>query len=62
MLFCASFALTACQTTAPTEGAGYELLTPAPDTARYIVANDEPFARQVAAHNRFCRQSAACRR
>ena len=60
MLFCVSFALSACQTPAATEGAGYELLTPAPDTARYIVANDEPFARQVASHNRQCREDSLC--
>lgn len=54
--------LAGCATSAPNAGAGYELLTPAPATAARIVAEDRPFAEQVAAHNRKCRQDRACRR
>lgn len=44
------------------DGAGYEALTPAPATRQFIVANDKPFARQVAAHNRTCASQQACRK
>lgn len=47
---------------APTEGAGYELLTPAASTARQIVMEDRRFAEQVAAHNRQCGADPACRK
>ena len=54
--------LVGCQSPGALSGAGYELLTPQPATARYIVESDRRFAEQVAAHNRQCRQDSACRR
>ena len=57
-----SLSLAGCATSNVSEGAGYELLTPLPDTARAIVASDRAFAEQVAAHNRQCRRDAGCRK
>ena len=50
----------ACQSTPATEGAGFSLLTPHPETAKYIAANDRRFAEQVAGNNRACRRSEGC--
>lgn len=44
-----------CQkTTSATDGAGFEMLAPSAETRSFIVANDQPFARRVAGHNRAC--------
>lgn len=65
--FAASLAASGCQTPllasdGSTDGAGYEQLTPSPATRRFIVAEDKPFARQVASHNRTCDKDEACRK
>lgn len=60
MLTCAA-SLAGC-TVSPDAGAGFQRLTPAPATAEWIVANDRPFARQVAAHNRQCDANQGCRK
>lgn len=52
--------LAGCQTSAPSEGAGYALLTPSSATAVFVSRNDAAFARQVAAHNRQCRKDRGC--
>jgi len=44
------------------DGAGYAALTPAPQTAAWIVNNDARFARQVVAHNMQCGKDAFCRK
>jgi hypothetical protein len=43
-----------------TSGAGFKLLHPAAPTRAWIIANDRPFAEEVAGHNRFCRTQKAC--
>ena len=58
----ASLILTACATTSPNEGAGYELLKPSAASAAFIVREDRAFAEQVAAHNRQCRADEGCRK
>lgn len=60
LLFAASLAASGCSQTLASNGSGYEALTPAPETRNFIVANDKPFARQVAAHNRTCKKDEAC--
>lgn len=61
--FVLSLAAAGCQTKpAANDGAGFEQLTPAPVTRAFIVAQDKPFARQVAAHNRTCGKLPACRK
>lgn len=45
-----------------TDGAGYKLLHPSPATKGFIVANDKPFAREVAGHNATCKQHKACKK
>lgn len=52
MLACAGL-LAACQTPRGTACDGVERLTPAANTRQYIIANDRPFAQQVAAHNTY---------
>jgi len=37
-------------------------MTPGPETRRFIIANDRPFAEEVAAHNRQCAKDAGCRK
>jgi hypothetical protein len=44
------------------DGSGFEVLTPSAGTRSYIVANDRPFADQVASHNRTCRAQAGCKK
>lgn len=53
-----------CQTGGPgaSDGAGFEVLTPSPATRSFIIAEDRPFAEQVAAHNETCRDLPACRK
>lgn len=43
-----------------TDGAGYEQLTPAAETRRFISDHDQVFRDQVAAHNLQCRKDPAC--
>ena len=67
LLFAVSLAATGCQSDllasdGSTDGAGYEHLTPSAKTRQYIVAEDKPFARQVASHNRTCAKDEACRK
>jgi hypothetical protein len=38
------------------------MLTPAPTTRKFIVANDIDFARQVVAHNETCAKQPGCRK
>lgn len=62
---CLSFALVlavaGCQTPpVVNSGAGFELLTPSPATRKFIVAEDKPFAQQVAANNQICRALPGC--
>ena len=49
-----------CQTPGANDGIGYKRLTPNAGTRGYIIANDLPFARQVAAHNRQCAKDKGC--
>ena len=51
-----------CTTTPAVEGAGFSQLTPSAATRAFIVRNDQPFARQVAGHNRACQRSTACKK
>lgn len=60
LLFAASLAASGCSRTLASNGAGYEQMTPAPPTRAFILANDKPFARQVAAHIRTCKKDEAC--
>lgn len=62
MLACvALLAASGCSPTASAnDGAGFAALTPAPATRQFIVANDKPFAREVAAHNATCAKLKAC--
>ncbi|SEH51286.1 hypothetical protein SAMN05216228_10025 [Rhizobium tibeticum] len=64
MEICAvSFVVNGCVTRAPAnDGAGFERLTPSSETRKFIIANDRPFAEQVAAHNETCDQQPACRK
>lgn len=49
----AAFFLTSCATSAPhSECDGWSKLNPSSATRGFIVSNDVPFAREVAAHNR----------
>lgn len=45
--------LAACQTPAANVCDGWERMTPSAATRGFIVAQDRPFAEQVAAHNQF---------
>lgn len=53
-------AVAGCQSTGASDGTGYKRLTPNAGTRSYIIANDLPFARQVAAHNRQCAKDDGC--
>jgi hypothetical protein len=44
------------------DGAGYSLLNPNSGTRSYIIANDKPFAKEVAGHNATCKQHKACKK
>ncbi|PZP67904.1 MAG: hypothetical protein DI604_20175 [Delftia acidovorans] len=58
--FCA-LSLAGCQTSATAiEGAGFKPLTPSAETRQFIIANDRPFAQQVASHNRTCASMPLC--
>lgn len=52
MMVCAVI-LAGCQTTTANVCDGWKKLNPSPETRRAIIASDKPFAREVAAHNRF---------
>lgn len=54
--------LAGCQSMPATEGAGFKRLNPNAGTRAYILKNDLPFARDVAATNRACDRSAACQK
>lgn len=54
-------AVAGCQTGGASDGTGYKRLTPNASTRAHIIANDLPFARQVAAHNRQCEKDKGCR-
>ena len=61
LIFAASLA--GCgATVGASDGAGYARLTPSAATRAVIVAEDEAFARQVAAHNRQCGTDPLCRK
>ena len=60
-IFAMSLAASGCsQTSGATDGAGYAMLTLSGATRQFIIANDQPFARQVASHNRTCAAHAGC--
>ncbi|KQW51035.1 hypothetical protein ASD02_32415 [Ensifer sp. Root1252] len=60
-IFAMSWAVSGCsQTSGATDGAGYAMLTPSGATRQFMIANDQPFARQVASHNRMCAAHAGC--
>lgn len=62
-LFVASLAVSGCQTKpAASDGAGFSLLEPSAATRAFILANDRPFAEDVAGNNRTCRALPACRK
>ncbi|UES40923.1 hypothetical protein [Roseibium aggregatum] len=42
------------------DGLGYKRMTPSPNTFKFLLANDEAFAKQLAAHNRQCDKDAGC--
>lgn len=42
-----------CQTVPASECDGWRKLTPSAETRQVIIAQDRPFAEQVAAHNQF---------
>ncbi len=44
------------------DGAGYAALHPNAQTRAFIFANDQPFTREVAAHNLQCRKDPLCRK
>lgn len=61
MLICVAFLAANCSTTARvSDGVGYGLLTPSAATRAFIIVNDKPFARQVAAHNLQCQSDKGC--
>lgn len=63
LLLISALALAACGTTGSVnDGAGYAALTPSPATRAFIVEQDQPFARQVVAHNQQCRTDPLCRK
>lgn len=45
--------LAGCQTTTASVCDGWQRLTPSSTTRPYIIANDKPFTKQIAAHNTF---------
>ena len=49
-------------TTGASDGAGYAALHPNAKTRAFIFANDEPFTREVAAHNIQCGKDPLCRK
>jgi len=52
--FAGLLAVSGCKTTAPaSECDGWRKLTPASQTRAFVIAQDRPFAEQVAAHNQF---------
>lgn len=54
MLLPFALLLAACSQTAPaSECDGWRKLTPSADTRAFVIAQDRPFAEQVAAHNTF---------
>lgn len=62
MLACVA-GLTGCGATgSASDGAGYAALHPSAETRRFILANDDPFVREVAGHNKQCSRDAACRK
>jgi hypothetical protein len=62
LAFAASLAAAGCSLTPANDGAGFELLTPSAATRQFIVSNDQPFARQVAGHNRTGNSQPGCRK
>ncbi|CAM5545701.1 hypothetical protein ATER59S_04411 [Aquamicrobium terrae] len=53
-LACVGLLAAGCQTTVPaSECDGWRKLTPAAQTRALVIAEDRPFAEQVAAHNAF---------
>ncbi|MEO3389479.1 hypothetical protein [Mesorhizobium sp. CAU 1741] len=61
VLFALSSGASGCQSKAGVnDGAGFALLTPSAETRSFIIANDRPFAEQVAGHNRTCMALPAC--
>ena len=53
-IFAGLLAVSGCQSTGgASECDGWRKLTPAAQTRQFIIAEDRPFAEQVAAHNRF---------
>ncbi|MDR6757851.1 nicotinamidase-related amidase [Mycoplana sp. BE70] len=60
-VFASLLAAGGCKATASdVTGAGFEVLTLSQATRAFVVANDLSFARQIASHNRTCRQMAGC--
>lgn len=47
---------------AVSDGTGYSLMHPSSATRVFILGNDRPFAREVAAHNAQCRNDKGCRK
>ncbi|BCH59209.1 hypothetical protein RvVAR0630_18330 [Agrobacterium vitis] len=62
VLACAALSAGCGTTGSVNDGAGYAALTPAPETAAWIVNHDERFARQVVAHNMQCAKDELCRK
>ncbi|MGB3387279.1 MAG: hypothetical protein WBA88_04785 [Pseudaminobacter sp.] len=53
-LACVVLLAAGCQTRAPASSCdGWRRLTPAAQTRTFVIAQDRPFAEQVAAHNAF---------
>jgi len=53
--------LSGCATTA-NDGAGFEALHPSPASRQFIIANDRPFANEVASHNATYASQPGCRK
>jgi hypothetical protein len=54
--------LASCKTeTSVVDGSGFSMLHPSAETRKFIVANDLPFAREVAGHNETCAKQPGCR-
>lgn len=62
LLWVASLLMGCASSTTALDGAGFEVLTPAPGSRQFIIANDIEFARQVAAHNATCNAQPGCRK
>lgn len=62
MLSCVALSVASCKTVGASDGAGYALLHPSPETRAFIFENDRPFTQEVAGHNEQCKKDPMCRK